>query len=70
MPYLSRAKNYSPVYHLAPVFLATHDGERAGWKSIVNLRRTGQPGIPVASMVLSSQLSMMAQPAQNERRHR
>ncbi len=47
----------------------TYDGERTGWKSLVSLRRTVEPGVYL-SETWSARLVMPAQPAQGECRHK
>ncbi len=44
---------------------AAHDGERTGRKSLMNLRRNVEPGVPL-SKTRSAQLVMPAQPALGE----
>ncbi len=48
---------------------ATHDGERTGRTSLVNLHRTAEPGV-YPSETRSAQLVMPAQPAPGECRHK
>ncbi len=48
---------------------ATHDGERAVWKCLVNSHRTIEPAVP-PSETWSMHLVMPAQPAPGECRHK